>query len=270
MFRFSKPGHIATLLSLLLTVSRPALAVTEVRSISTRPGVTMDFLFMAPDLAQNRDALILFPGGNGAVPFRLTSSGTPYGWSFLVRSAEAFTKNGLAIVAVNPPSDHPTGMSASFRESREHAEDIAKLTDYLETQGFEHIYLVGNSRGTLSAAALATQLKDKRIKGIVLTSSLEYDSFMRWLPLEQLQQPVLMLHHREDSCRVSSFTEAVKTRENLRNHTSVDFVEINGGAAARSEPCNDLSAHGFFGMEDKVVQIIADWVVGRKIPDRIE
>lgn len=262
--------RIIILAIIILTLSTPALAVTEVRSIATRPGVTLDFLFMAPDRVQRRDALILFPGGNGAVPFRITSSGTAYGWSFLVRSADAFTQRGLAIATVNPPSDHPTGMSAGFRESQEHAEDIAKLAAYLGSQGFERIFLVGNSRGTLSVASLATQLKDAHIRGVVLTSSLEYDGFMRWLPLERLLQPVLMVHHREDACRVSSFPEAEKTRENLRNHTSVDFVEINGGAASRSEPCDDLSAHGFFGMEDKVVQIIADWVNGRKVPNRIE
>jgi len=255
---------------ILLTISTPALAVTEMRSISTRPGVSLEFLFMAPDRMQSRDALILFPGGNGAVPFRITSGGTAYGWSFLVRSSDAFVQRGLAIATINPPSDHPTGMSAGFRESPEHAEDIAKLAAYLKSQGYERIFLVGNSRGTLSVASLATQLKDAHIRGVVLTSSLEYDGFMRWLPLERLLQPVLMIHNSEDACRVSSFPEAEKTRASLRNHTTVDFVEISGGAASRSEPCNDLSAHGFFGMEDKVVQVIADWVSGRKVPNRIE
>ena len=263
-------SRLLILVTVLLALSAPALAVTEVRSISTRPGVTLDFLFMTPEQGQLRDALIMFPGGNGAVPFRITSSGTAHGWSFLVRSAEAFTQRGLAIATINPPSDHPNGMSAVFRESPEHAEDIAKLAAYLRAQGFERIYLVGNSRGTLSAAYLATKIKDAHIRGVVLTSSLEYDGFMRWLPLKQLLHPVLMVHHRDDACRVSSFPEAEKTRKNLLGHTTVDFVEINGGAAARSEPCNDLSAHGFFGMEDKVVQIIADWVGGRKVPNRIE
>lgn len=262
--------RLIIIMVVLAAISSTAMAVTEKRSITTRTGVTLDFLFMAPDRGEHRNALILFPGGNGAEPFRITSSGIAHGWSFLVRSAEEFTRRGLTVVAVNPPSDRVNGMSTGFRESAEHAEDIAKLAAYLGTQGFERIFLVGNSRGTLSAASLATQLKDTRLRGVVLTSSLEYDGFMRWLPLERLLQPVLMVHHREDACRVSSFAEAEKTRESLRNHTTVDFVEISGGAASRSEPCNDLSAHGFFGREDKVVQIIADWVNGRKVPDRIE
>jgi pimeloyl-ACP methyl ester carboxylesterase len=247
-----------------------AFAVTEVRSIPTRPGVTLDFLFMAPDKVQRRDVLILFPGGNGAIPFRITDNGTAYGWNILVRSADEFTRRGVSVVTVTPPSDHNTGMSTGFRESAQHAEDIAKLAIYLEAQGFERIFLVGNSRGTLSVAALAGQLQDKHITGVVLTSSLEYENFMRWLPLDNIRLPVLMIHHREDACRVSAFSEAEKTRDSLRSHTKVDFVEVNGGGAAMSPPCNDLGSHGFFGVEEKVVQVIIDWVNGRKLPQRIE
>lgn len=254
----------------MVLMASGALAVTEVRSIPTRAGVTMEFLFMAPEQAQRRDVLIMFPGGNGAIPYRLTSEGTAYGWNVLVRSADEFVRRGLTVVTVNPPSDHPNGMSTGFRESTEHAEDIAKLAAYLVGQGFERIFLVGNSRGTLSVASLGSQLRDSHIKGIVLTSTLEYDNFMRWLMLDKIHVPVLMVHHREDACRVSAFSEAEKTRDTLRSRTKVDFVEVNGGGAAMSPPCNDLGSHGFFGVEAKVVQVIVDWVSGRKIPERIE
>lgn len=260
---------LITLIALSLMLSN-ALAVTEVRTIPTRPGVTLDFLVMTPKQAPQRDALILFPGGNGAGPFKLGEGGIVSGWSFLVRSADSFIRDGVAVVTVNPPSDHPTGMSTGFRESDEHARDISFLVDYLEQQGYQRIFLVGNSRGTLSAASLGTRLKDSRLKGIILTSSLEYDNFLRWLPLEKLNLPVLMVHHREDLCRVSPFQEAEKTRDSLRGHTSVDFTEVNGGAYPRSAPCDNLSAHGFFGIEDKVVRVITDWVDGRAVPVRIE
>lgn len=255
---------------MVLLTSEPAFAVTEIRSIATRPGVTMDFLVMTPEKTDRHDALILFPGGNGAGPFKLSGDGVVSGWSFLVRSADDFIRNGLSVVTVNPPSDHPTGMSTGFRESSEHAADIETLAAYLEQQGYERIFLVGNSRGTLSATYLGTRINDRHLKGIVLTSSLEYDNFLRWLPLEQLRLPVLMVHHREDACRVSSFEEAEKTRASLSAVTSVDFTEVNGGAYPRSAPCDNLSAHGFFGIEEKVVQVIADWVGGRSVPVKIE
>lgn len=259
---------IALLLNLMLVLN--SFAMTEIRTIPTRPGVTMDILVMTPDKPVLRDALILFPGGNGIGSFKLGKGGIVSGWSFLVRSANSFKHNGLSVFTINSPSDHPTGMSSGFRESAEHAEDIAILVKSLEQQGYQRIFLVGNSRGTLSVTSLGTLLKNNHIKGLILTSSLEYDNFLSWLPLDKLTLPVLMLHHREDACRVSSFEEAGKTRDALRRRTSVDFTEINGGAYPRSAPCDNLSAHGFFGVEDKVVQIITDWVGGRAVPVRIE
>ncbi len=254
----------------LLILTGTSFALTEIRTISTRPGVTMDFLVMTPEQPVQRDALILFPGGNGAGPFKLTDGGIVSGWSFLVRSADSFVRDGLSVVTVNPPSDHATGMSTGFRESAEHAEDIAFLAGYLEQQGYQRIFLVGNSRGTLSVASLGTRLKDDHVKGVILTSSLEYDNFLRWLPLEKMNLPVLMVHHRDDACRVSSFEEAEKTRTALRSVTAVDFTEVGGGAYPRSAPCDNLSNHGFFGVEDKVVQVITDWIGGRAAPERIE
>lgn len=251
----------------MTALASEAPAISEMRSIPTRPGVTLDFLFMPPETGvTHNDALIMFPGGNGMKPFRLMDDGVVHGWSFLVRSAQEFSRHGLTIVTVNPPSDHSSGMSTGFRESPEHAEDIGALATYLESQGIERIFLVGNSRGTLSVAALATRLQDNRIKGVILTSSLEYENFMRWLPLEKIRQPVLMVHNREDACRVSEFSEAEKTRDTLKATTSVDFVAIDGGLTPRSAPCNDLSTHGFYGVEDRVVQAITDWIDGRQVP----
>lgn len=255
---------------LLLALATTSFALTEIRSIPTRPGITMDVLMMAPDKPNRHDALILFPGGNGAGPFKITESGTVSGWNFLVRSADTFVENGFSVFTVAPPSDHSTGMSTGFRESPEHAEDIMSLIHLLTMQGYERIFLVGNSRGTLSATSLGTRLNDSHLKGIILTSSLEYENFLRWLPLNQIHLPVLMVHHRDDACRVSSIEEARTTKAHLSAATHVDFVEVLGGAYPRSSPCDNLSAHGFFGVEEKVVEVIAGWIEGHKMPDMIE
>lgn len=253
----------------ILFITGSAQALTELRSIRTRSAVSMEYLLMTAGKNPLHDVLVLFPGGNGVGPFRVTEEGAVFGWSFLIRSADDLVRSGLSVVAVNPPSDHLNGMSSGFRESDDHAEDIAILLAELEKSGFERIFLVGNSRGTISVASLATKLKSPRIKGVILTSTLEYDNFLQWIPLERLNQPVLMIHHRNDACRVSSFEQAEKTRARLAEHTTVDFVELDGGAAPRSADCDNLSAHGFFGLEDRVVPIIAEWVRGRKIPARI-
>lgn len=268
-----KPALLLMLLTVCLHLAPGiAFARTSTAVIPTRPGVTLDILVMRPDHDPGKhEVLILFAGGNGAMPFRLTDDGSVYGWNFLVRSADRFIRQGLSIVVVSPPSDHATGMNIAFRESREHADDIAALIAHLDKLGFSRVFLVGNSRGTISAAALAARIKDSRIRGVILTSTLDYDNFMNDIPLEQIRVPVLMVHHREDICQVSPLPEALRTMKQLKNAASVDFVEVDGGAFyARSAPCDNLSAHGFFGIEDKVVRLIADWVSGRKVPARID
>lgn len=230
----------------------------------------MEFLAMTPEKSESLDALVFFPGGNGTRSFKITGDGVIFGWNFLVRSADLFVENGFSIFTVSPPSDHQTGMSTGFRESLEHAEDIASLSSYLQNLGYNRIFLVGNSRGTLSAAAIGTQLKNSHLKGVVLTSTLDYENFMRWLPLEKLNMPVLMIHHKNDTCRVSPIEEARVTQATLSTTTSVSFTEVTGGAYPRSAPCDSLSAHGFFGIEEKVVQVIADWIGGHNIPEKIE
>lgn len=254
----------------LISWTNEAEAHNKLYTIPTRPGVTLDFLIISPEKSIQNDAIIMFTGGNGAVPFRLTENGSVSGWNFLIRTVDDFIKQGLTVVAIRPPSDHKTGMTLDFRESQEHAEDILHLANYLESQGIKRIFFAGNSRGTLSAASLATRISDEHIKGVILTSTLESD-FLKWIPMEKVLKPVLMVHHRTDQCRVSPFSEAIKTSETMKISTKVDFVEVNNsGYFQMSEPCNDLSSHGFFGMEEKVVQVIADWIKGREIPNKIE
>jgi len=255
---------------LLSSFPNTAESYNTLHTIPTRSGVTLDFVVISQASTPTDDAVIMFTGGNGAIPFRLTENGAVSGWNFLIRTADEFVQQGLTVIAVRPPSDHKNGLNSNFRESSEHAEDISCLTTYLASTGIKRIYLAGNSRGTLSVASLGTRLSDDHIKGIILTSTLESD-FLSYIPIEKVRKPVLMVHHRADQCRVSPYSEALKTRQTIMNSTRVDFVEVNNSAFFQmSEPCNDLSSHGFFGMEQKVVQVIADWIHGRDIPGKIE
>jgi pimeloyl-ACP methyl ester carboxylesterase len=114
----------------------------------------------------------MFPGGEGANHFWVREGRIHLGKNFLVRSSPEFVKRGFAIAIVDVPSDRPKGMTDTFRNSPKHAQDIEKAIEFLAGQGLQPVYLVGTSRGTLSVAYLGIALKDERIKGIVLTSSL--------------------------------------------------------------------------------------------------
>ena len=251
--------RIMFLLSILLLVTSPCFALKEIRTIPTREGVTLDILLRYKGNTIDKTAVILFPGGDGAHHFRLENDGRVRGNNFLVRTSKDFAQEFLTVL-VDAPSDRKNGMDDDFRMSSEHAADISKLMDYLTKQGVERFYLVGTSRGTLSVASLAAKIKNTTLKGAVLTSSLEYAKFLRWVPLETITVPVLMVHHTDDACKICSIHEAERTRDTLAKTTAVEFIEVTGGDTPKSGPCEALSAHGFLGVEDKAVQPIIEWI----------
>jgi len=254
--------------AVLAIYSEPATASQRIETIETRPGITMRLLLNTPETSA-KGAMVMFPGGRGANHFEEKDGKILLGKNFLVRSSPEFVKRGYAIVIVDVPSDQPNGMSDNFRNSPEHAEDIKRVITFLAGQGLKPAYLVGTSRGTLSVAYLAAVLRDDRIKGIVLTSSLAGPGFLGTLPLRQIGYPVLIVHHRSDGCKETQFNEALQLKSWISKSPRVDFVEVRGGSWPKSDPCEALSYHGFLGMEEQVVQVITDWASGKAVPSKI-
>jgi len=250
--------------SIMILVS--AASSQEIKAIETRPGVTMRFLFYRPP-ATPKGVMVMFPGGNGANMFSEAEGKINLGKNFLVRTSPEFVKAGYAIAIVDVPSDQASGMLPGFRNSPQHVQDIARLIDVLGAQGLKPFYLVGTSMGTLSVAYLGMELKDSRINGLVLTSTVT--QYVDGLRLNRITSPVLLVHHYDDGCKFCPFLEALRLRDRLSGSPKVNFVEVQGGDPPQSDPCQPLSYHGFLGVEDQVVQVIADWASGKIIPPRI-
>jgi hypothetical protein len=243
----------------LFLMTGTASAGPEIKTIETRPNVTLKFLINKPE-KESRQVLVMFPGARGANHFREKDGRIHLGNNFLVRTTPDFVEKDLSVVIVDTPSDQRLGMEKSFRTSASHREDIDRLLLFLVGQGYESIYIVGTSAGTLSAAYLATALENNHIKGIVLTSTMSYSAYLRWLPLEKVTYPILIIHHRSDGCAATRYSDAVLLKQKFPRSSRVDFVSMEGGSAPRSEPCEALSAHGFLGIEKDVVRVIGDWV----------
>jgi len=237
----------------------------EIKTIETRPGVTLKLLVMKPE-GGARQVMLMFPGGKGAHHFGEQKGQIRLSNNFLMRAAPDFVGLGLSVAVVDVPSDQAFGMEDSFRTSAAHKEDIEAVMQFLAGAGYESVYLVGTSRGTISVAYLGAALKNERIKGIILTSTMSYSRHLMRLPLENTTYPVLLVHHRDDGCRVTPFAEASKLKEKFPRSPQVTFVPLEGGSPSQSDPCEALSAHGFLGIEEKVVQVIGDWIAKMKVP----
>ena len=146
-----------------------------------------------------------------------------------------------------------------------HLTDIRAVVDFLVDEGVSEIYLIGTSRGTVSAAYLATVMTHANVKGYVLTASLEDVVFYT----EKIKRPVLMAHHADDECHVTTYTGAQAAYRTLAKSPRKAFITVSGGDAPRSRACGPMSAHGFLGKERETVAAVVEWMNGKTPPEHV-
>ena len=132
------------------------------------------------------------------------------------------------------------------------------------------IYLVGTSRGTISAAFVGRDL-GREVAGVVLTSTMFGSSnprrqapTLRGFDYGAIQSPLLFVHHREDGCEHTPYASAARVAP------PHELISVSGGNRAESGPCEPLSAHGYFGREPQTVDAIAAWMLKRPFAKLIE
>ena len=235
----------------------------RVVDIPTRPGVTQRFVLLSPP--QPRAVVVLFAGGHGGL--QISDDGR-FGWgagNFLVRSRQLFAERNLTVAIVDAPSDRQSAPFLSgFRQTREHAADIKAVIAWLREQAKAPVWLIGTSRGTQSAAFLATQLAGRDgPDGIVLTSTILTDNRGRPVPdmdLDRVTIPVLVVHHEEDGCSLCLFRDMPPLMKKLSGVPRKELVSYRGGVS-RGDPCEAFAYHGYNGLEREVVDRIASWVL---------
>src|SRR5262245_17033578 len=245
----------------------PAHADPQLVAIQTPRGVKQAFLLIRP--AKPAASVILFAGGHGALGLTSASSMRWGARNFLVRSRDKFVAHNFAVAVIDAPSDRSRGMDRGFRMSSAHASDIAAVADYLKREIGAPVWLVGTSRGTLSAAAGA--IMGRNIDGLVLTSTVtrsrprgkiaqnRHDSVTD-MSLSRIVVPTLIMAHRHDGCDVTPAADAPLLKQRLTNASRVEIVLLDGGAPPQSDPCEARSQHGFLGIEEKAVNAIAAFI----------
>jgi pimeloyl-ACP methyl ester carboxylesterase len=256
---------LARPLLVLLTAVLSCSAIaqeTRVVDIPTRPGVTQRAIVITPE--RPKAAVILFAGGDGAL--QLDSGGRIHklAGNFLIRSRQRFADAGFITVAIDAPSDL-THLGGS-RQTAEHVADVKAVIAWLRAQAKLPVWLIGTSRGTQSVGYIATQLvtpAEGGPDGIVLTASIVNDSRTRAVPrmdLDRIQIPVLVAHHRQDSCRVCRFEDVPLLMDKLTTPPRKELMVFDGGIS-EGDPCQARAYHGFNGIEGEVVSKIAGWIL---------
>jgi pimeloyl-ACP methyl ester carboxylesterase len=140
----------------------PADACGEVTTIETHNRTTTRYTLAHPQSSSGEGArisLVLLVGGGGNL--NLDDKGCPRALTrnSLMRMLPLFHDAGFVTTLVEAPSDFPgdDGL-AGFRIAPQHADDLGKVIFDVRARTNGSVWLVGHSRGTISAANAAARL----------------------------------------------------------------------------------------------------------------
>lgn len=258
------------ILTLALLLPLAALACGEVVSVQTHDGTTTRYALVVPQGA--KAALVLLPGGGGRLD--LDDQGCPrkLKGNSLVRAQALFHAEGFATALVDSPDDYAgeDGLGG-FRAQAAHAEDLGKVIADLRARVKGPVWVVGTSRGTISAANAASRLGS--VDGVVLTSPVTVGTARgrkAWTAqtvydnnIEDIRAPLLVVSHAKDGCFRSPPAGAQGIADRYKGPRS-QVIVVDGGSAGRGGACEGRSPHGFNGMETEMAAGIARFARGER------
>ena len=254
----------------------------EAVAVETHDGTITGYSLSAPTAISNdapRVAVLLLVGGNGVLNLDAYGCVQDLKGNSLVRMAPFFRAAGIYTVLVDAPSDHrgADGL-AGFRKSPAYAVDLGRIIADVRGRIGPLVWLVGTSRGTISAVNAAARLAGTTAPdGIVLTSALmlgRSGGRKPWvadtvfdLPLEELHMPLLVVGHVSDTCVRSPPSLMERIAERLASDRK-QVVRVEGGpgwsGTGGAGDCIGRSPHGYNGLEAEAAAGIARFIRGER------
>jgi dienelactone hydrolase len=214
--------------------------------------------------------LVLYIGGDGTMNFAAgaVNNGSP---NTVARNRYHFAAEGYVVALVDAANDFnatPIGLR-NRRLGAAHLADLkAVMADLRNRYAGLPIWSVGHSRGTLSAAVTAISVEPPA-DGLVLMSSLTGNPAtpsedLGSLDIESIRAPALIVSHQGDTCAFTNPEDSRALRKRFIASEKAKFRDFNGGSAPLTDPCDPLAPHGFFGIDQKVVDAVTKWVRRRE------
>ena len=245
------PNRFRAAVSLLvfgIVLTAGGAAAEDRIELHSRPGIVQPILYVSASAPVA--SVVLFPGGVGVIS---VTQG-----NFLLRVRGEFAAQNISVAVIDAPSDHSGGLPNDYRVGADAAQDLAAVVAFLKSKAAAPVWLVGTSRGSISAGNGAVRLGPSQIGGVVLTSSV-WNQGMDLVPLGSIAVPTLIVHNRDDGCRQAPPAGAEPALAALTAAPARQLVFVSGGIA-KSNPCGGLSTHGYYGVENQVVPIVIAWI----------
>lgn len=188
-------------------------------------------------------SLILFTGGPGTL--NISADGTIHTGrnNQLVRTRELYAARGFAVLTIDLHTDRAAALAY-----------MAKLK--------RPVTFVGTSRGTLRAAEAIRN--GVRPDGLVLTAgmldpTMRFENVPALLGTPSILPPTLVVHHRQDGCRVTLPSGVDPFVAWSEGHVR-KVVWLTGGVD-EGDPCQAMGHHGFAGIDAAVVNAVTSFAV---------
>ncbi|MBJ7475475.1 MAG: alpha/beta hydrolase [Polynucleobacter sp.] len=212
-------------------------------------------------LMQNSNAiatLILLPGGDAQTGKII--DGKPSSGNFVSRSREFFYAENFNIIVVYRASDLKS-LDYPYRIN-EHVKELREVITFSQNRFRKPVWLIGTSRGSVSATATSIALGESMVQGLVLTSSVTSKKIgaIATQNVGILKMPILVIHHKLDACLICVPSEASEILTRLKSAPIKKFVLIEGGSNPEGDPCHAMHWHGYINFEKETVKTITDWI----------
>lgn len=249
-----------------------AVAAGTVAEVETRAQVKVRYLSELPASGATA-TVVMLAGGHGNIGLSAEGALSWGADTHLIRERATFAGQGFQTVVSDIASDLKQGdaAKAGYRWSDAHVADIGAVIKAARAQApGKPVVLMGTSRAALSVFAAAARLSgDAAPDAIVVTSGMlvhirdDQPSVDRQVQgLAGIKQPILLVAHEADQCVVTPPSSPAKLKPLLSGAKKVDIVTLSGGQRGTSDPCEQQSPHGFFGLDDVVAGKISDWIKG--------
>jgi hypothetical protein len=199
--------------------------------------------------------LVTILGGEGRIGVSETTKDTRTQTALMVKH---FVRKDFITLRVNvvifdsPVELYPVRM----REDNEHLNRVESVVRFYRDRFNVPVWLLGHSNGSISVTEyLARKHSDTPVAGAILSSSV-----YRLTLKEELNVPLLFLHHENDECRETPFSYARSNFETARrlNKAYTDLSVVRSGQS-HGDPCRD-GKHMYYGAYEEAAKQLAGFL----------
>jgi hypothetical protein len=215
-------------------------------------------LYAAP--AHPKATIVMLPGGAGDVGIKRNGD-LRHDDNFVVRTRGLWVNRGYAVLIPDTINgDNLRGL----RSSPAYAALVGDLVGFAHTKSAGPVFLLGTSQGSIAAMNGAAHLDPAQLAGVVLTESVSrlggsHETVFQADP-QDVRIPALVVANRDDQCDVAPPEDAPKIAAAMIHSPQASVLYVQGGVDRSHKPCGSLTPHGYYGIEQSVVDQIATWM----------